>query len=49
MTWKRSKTIQGPKAKAIADELKRFEATWRFVEIEVAGQKVPEKHSRKTP
>lgn len=43
VTWKRSKTIQGPKAKAIADELKRFEATWRFVEIEVAGQKVPEK------
>jgi uncharacterized protein (TIGR03067 family) len=50
VTWKRSKTIVSAKPKAmesndraIADELKRFEATWRFVEIEVRGQKVPEK------
>jgi uncharacterized protein (TIGR03067 family) len=50
VTWKRSKTFVSTKAKAmenkdrvIADELKRFEATWRFVEIEVGGQKVPEK------
>ena len=50
VTWKRSKAFVSAKAKAmentdkaIADELKRFEATWRFVEIEVGGQKVPEK------
>ena len=41
--WKRSKTVVSEKAKAIDEELKRFEATWRFVEIEVGGQKVPEK------
>ena len=43
MTWKRSKTVVSAKSKAIDDELKRFEATWRFVEIEVGGQKVPAK------
>ena len=50
VTWKRSKTFVSAKTKAmenkdraIDDELKRFEATWRFVEIEVGGQKVPEK------
>ena len=50
VTWKRSKTFVSAKAKqmeasdkAIADELKRFEARWRFVEIEVGGNKVPEK------
>jgi uncharacterized protein (TIGR03067 family) len=50
VTWKRSKTFVSTKPKpmeskdtAVADELKRFEATWRFVEIEVGGQKVPEK------
>jgi uncharacterized protein (TIGR03067 family) len=43
VTWKRSKTIVSAKAKAVEEELKRFEATWRFVEIEVNGQKVPEK------
>lgn len=50
VTWKRSKTIVTARAKAmeardkaISEELKRFEATWRFVEIEVGGQKVPAK------
>jgi uncharacterized protein (TIGR03067 family) len=43
VTWKRSKTIVSPKGKAIEEEFKRFEATWRFVAIEVAGQKIPEK------
>ena len=49
VTWKRSKTFvrqsqgHGDKDKAIAEELKRFEATWRFVEIEVGGKKVPAK------
>jgi uncharacterized protein (TIGR03067 family) len=41
--WKRSKTVVSEKSKAIGDELKRFKATWRFVEIEAEGQKVPEK------
>jgi uncharacterized protein (TIGR03067 family) len=41
--WKRSNTVVSEKGKLIDDELKRFKATWRFVEIEVQGQKVPEK------
>jgi uncharacterized protein (TIGR03067 family) len=40
---KRSKTVVSEKGKAIDDELKRFKATWRFVEIEAEGQKIPEK------
>jgi uncharacterized protein (TIGR03067 family) len=43
VTWKRSKTFVSAKTKAMDDELKRFAATWRFVEIEVGGRKVPEK------
>jgi uncharacterized protein (TIGR03067 family) len=43
VTWKRSKTFVSEKTKAINEELKRFKATWRFVEIEVGGQKVPPK------
>ena len=43
MIWKRSKTVVSEKGKAIEEELKRFKATWRFVEIEAEGQKVPEK------
>jgi uncharacterized protein (TIGR03067 family) len=43
VTWKRSKTVVSEKTKAINEELKRFEATWRFVEIEVGGRKIPEK------
>jgi uncharacterized protein (TIGR03067 family) len=43
MIWKRSNTVVSAKGKAIEEELKRFKATWRFVEIEVGGQKVPPK------
>jgi uncharacterized protein (TIGR03067 family) len=43
VTWKRSKTFVSEKTKAINEELKRFKATWRFVEIEVGGRKVPPK------
>ena len=43
MIWKRSKTVVSKKAKAIEDELKRFKATWRFVDIEAEGQRIPEK------
>ena len=44
VTWKRSKTfVQAPRSKAIEEELKRFKATWRFVDIEADGQKIPEK------
>ncbi len=41
--WKRSKTVVSEKGKAIDEELKRFKATWRFVDIEVHGDKLPEK------
>jgi uncharacterized protein (TIGR03067 family) len=41
--WKRSTTFVSEKGKAIEDELKRFKAIWRFVEIEAEGQKIPEK------
>jgi uncharacterized protein (TIGR03067 family) len=43
VTWKRSKTFVSAKSKAIEEELKRFKATWRFVDIEADGQKIPEK------
>jgi uncharacterized protein (TIGR03067 family) len=43
VTWKRSKTFVSARNKAVEEELKRFKATWRFVEIEVGGQKVPPK------
>ena len=43
VTWKRSKTFVSEKTKAINEELMRFKATWRFVEIEVGGRKVPPK------
>jgi uncharacterized protein (TIGR03067 family) len=43
VTWKRSKTVVSAKAKAIEEELKRFTATWRFVEEEFEGEKIPEK------
>ena len=43
MIWKRSETVVSEKGKAIEEELKRFKATWRFVDIEAEGQKVPEK------
>jgi len=42
VVWKRTKTAAGDKLKAIQSELKRFEATWRFVSIEVDGKRVPE-------
>ena len=41
--WKRSKSFVSEKGKAIEEELKRFKATWRFIDIEAEGQKVPEK------
>jgi uncharacterized protein (TIGR03067 family) len=43
VTWKRSKTFVSTRAKAIADDLKQFQARWRFVEVEVGGEKVPPK------
>lgn len=43
VTWKRSRAVVSPKTQAISQELKRFEATWQFVEIEVGGKKVPPK------
>jgi uncharacterized protein (TIGR03067 family) len=43
VVWKRSKTVVSEKGKAIEEELKRFKATWRFVDIEAEGQKVPKK------
>jgi uncharacterized protein (TIGR03067 family) len=43
VTWKRSKTFVSAKSKAIADDLKQFEARWRFVEVEIGGEKVPPK------
>ena len=48
VTWKRSKTFVSEKSKAIDDELNRFKATWRFIDIEAEGRKVPKKPSRKT-
>ena len=41
--WKRSKTVVSEKGKAIEEELKRFKATWRFIDIEAEGEKVPAK------
>lgn len=41
VVWKRSKTVGAEKLKAVQDELKRFEATWRFVTIEIEGTTVP--------
>ena len=43
VVWKRSKAIVSEKAKAIDEELKRFEATWRFVSEEFEGEKIPER------
>jgi uncharacterized protein (TIGR03067 family) len=40
--WKRSQTNGGDRASAIQEELKKFDATWRFVSIEFEGVKVPE-------
>jgi len=42
IVWKRAKTAAGEKLKAIQSELKRFEATWHFVSIEIEGRPVPE-------
>jgi len=42
IVWKRAKTAAGEKLKAIQSELKRFEATWHFVSIEIEGRLVPE-------
>ncbi len=41
VVWKRSKTVGAARLKAVQDELKRFEATWKYVSIEVEGDKVP--------
>jgi len=46
VVWKRANTAAGEKWKAIQSELKRFEATWRFVSIEVDGMLVPEEAFR---
>ena len=45
--WKRSKSVVSEKGKAIEEELKRFKATWRFVEIEAEGPKDSTKSLRK--
>ena len=42
VVWKRSQTSGGDRAAAIQQELKKFDATWRFVSIEVEGVKVPD-------
>ncbi len=41
VVWKRSKTVGRERLQAVQDELKRFEATWKFVSIEVEGNAVP--------
>jgi uncharacterized protein (TIGR03067 family) len=41
VVWKRSKAVGAKRLKAIQDELKRFEATWKFVSIEFEGDSVP--------
>jgi uncharacterized protein (TIGR03067 family) len=40
VVWRRANTPAGEKLKAIQSELKRFEATWRFVSIEIEGRMV---------
>jgi uncharacterized protein (TIGR03067 family) len=41
VTWKRSKTIGAAKKKAVEDEIGQFEASWKFVSIDVEGNMVP--------
>jgi uncharacterized protein (TIGR03067 family) len=41
VVWKRSKTVGAARMKAIRDELNRFEATWKFVSIDVDGRSIP--------
>jgi uncharacterized protein (TIGR03067 family) len=41
VVWKRASTAAGEKWKVIQAELKRFEATWHFVSIEIDGRQVP--------
>jgi uncharacterized protein (TIGR03067 family) len=41
VVWRKSKTIGAERLKAKQLELKRFEATWRFVSVEVEGRMVP--------
>jgi uncharacterized protein (TIGR03067 family) len=43
VVWKRSPSAAGDRAKAIAEELQKFAATWRFVAVEVEGTKIPDK------
>jgi uncharacterized protein (TIGR03067 family) len=47
VVWKRAKTATNDKVKAIEQELKRFEGTWRFVSIEVDGEQIPRKFYEK--
>jgi uncharacterized protein (TIGR03067 family) len=47
VVWKRAKTATSYTVKAIDKELKRFEGTWRFVSIEVDGEKIPPKFFEK--
>ena len=42
VVWKRANTAAGEKLRAMQTELKRFEATWRFVSVEFDGVPVPE-------
>jgi uncharacterized protein (TIGR03067 family) len=46
VVWKRSKTVGAARMKAIRDELNRFEATWKFVSINVDGRSVPAERFR---
>jgi uncharacterized protein (TIGR03067 family) len=41
VVWKRSKTVGAERMKALRDELNRFEATWKFVSIEIEGRSIP--------
>ena len=43
VVWKRAKTATVDKDKVIEEELKRFEGTWRFVSIDVDGEKISPK------
>jgi uncharacterized protein (TIGR03067 family) len=40
VVWKRSKTVGAERLKAVRDELGRFEATWKFVSINVEGRRI---------
>ena len=40
VVWKRSKTVGAGRVKAVENELKRFQADWKFVSIEFRGESI---------